>query len=544
MALDLGFVREERCAVKKPDGEVCASPRGGRKNFCSGCGTPLATAPTFTALMPGLQIGQYTIESLHGIGSMSLIYRAKLPNQFDIALKETPYEGNPPQIIPLERLKRIQHPNVVGYSDLFEYQCRTSGGVQLFQALAMDMIDGDNLEQRLTRLGNRVEQDTALRWIHNMLSGLAYLQDTVGIIHRDVKPQNLLFDIFDELVLADLGISKLHGTRTHRLVSGKGTPGYAPPEQGSSTDKSSDVYSAVAVALRILLGKPPRTWEERLDDGDLEGEKERQELLAARVPEYIIAALMMGYRIPAAQRQQSIQELIDDLDPIKYIGIVGDGGNITPRATRRVPLAGHQVERVFKPRGGRRNFANDRRQDPFPDSPIPFFIPPQYRPLRDRYWPMFDAIKFPPSSLRGRNIYLAFDDANPEVYLLAQKISLILREAGAGVITRAHDYDGSPMDAWLTTYLEPVRAADHVIALLYGLEDTSVNNDYKLEVGKINEMLQVTNTETMRYFLPLLLNENATRPREWWGQKRIRLSDFAGPLNFRHWLLKKPDYLP
>lgn len=138
--------------------------------------------------------------------------------------------------------------------------------------LVMDFVDGENLEQKLARVGVRgLAESQLINWIVPICDALYYLHTRLPpILHRDVKPANIIVTPAGHPVLVDLGIAKEHlpgANQTLTFVRKAGTEGYAPPEQyaaGGQTGPWSDVYGLGATLYHLVTGRVPPTAVERV----------------------------------------------------------------------------------------------------------------------------------------------------------------------------------------------------------------------------------------------------------------------------------------
>lgn len=123
--------------------------------------------------------------------------------------------------------------------------------------LVMELLTGGDLEERLHR---RVSEDMAIK-IMRQLAGVLHFVHQKGIIHRDVKPANILFREDGTLVLTDFGIAKKIDNNVGLTQAGMmiGSPAYSSPEQvqGMEIDQRADIYSAGVVFLELLTGSNP-----------------------------------------------------------------------------------------------------------------------------------------------------------------------------------------------------------------------------------------------------------------------------------------------
>jgi len=145
---------------------------------------------------------------------------------------------------------RLSHQNVVAVFD--------QGADGPFLYLAMEYVPGRTLKEVLRERG-RFSPGAALDIMTGVLDGLAAAHAS-GIVHRDVKPENVLLTADGRVKVADFGLARAHAavgtTRAGMLI---GTVAYLPPEQvtGDSTGPRSDVYSAGVVLFELLTGRPP-----------------------------------------------------------------------------------------------------------------------------------------------------------------------------------------------------------------------------------------------------------------------------------------------
>jgi serine/threonine-protein kinase len=142
------------------------------------------------------------------------------------------------------------HPNVVTIYDVGEYRSRVF--------MVMEIMRGGTLGDRL-KSGAKVPHATALRWLHEAAAALDTAHDA-GVVHRDIKPGNLLLDHNDRLAVADFGIARVAWedqlTATGQVL---GTAAYLSPEQamGEAATAASDRYALAVVAYELLAGARP-----------------------------------------------------------------------------------------------------------------------------------------------------------------------------------------------------------------------------------------------------------------------------------------------
>ncbi len=226
-----------------------------------------------------LQDGQviqdrYRIISVLGEGGMATVYRAlDLRLNVHVALKEmTPQPGLDAHTLNQLRqqfqreaqiLARLDHPNLVRVSDFFSWH-----GAEY---LVMNFVTGESLASVIKQKGALPEHQVLI-WAGQLLDALAYCH-VQGIVHRDVKPQNVIIRPTKQVVLVDFGLVKLwdpNDPHTKTTMRGMGTPEYAPPEQYDvdmgHTDARSDIYGLGATLYHALVGQAPMTATMRIAD--------------------------------------------------------------------------------------------------------------------------------------------------------------------------------------------------------------------------------------------------------------------------------------
>ena len=142
------------------------------------------------------------------------------------------------------------HPHVVTIYDVGEHDGRSF--------IVMELMRGGSVADRL-RSGEEIPREVALRWLSEAASALDTAHER-GIVHRDVKPANMLLDDRDRLALGDFGIARL-ATEDQLTLTGQvlGTAAYISPEQamGEPASDASDRYSLAVVAYELLTGARP-----------------------------------------------------------------------------------------------------------------------------------------------------------------------------------------------------------------------------------------------------------------------------------------------
>jgi len=202
--------------------------------------------------------GRYELEEVVGHGGMSSVYRAhdSLLERY-VALKVLHQQYNEDEDF-VERFKRearsvaqLQHPNIVTVIDRGEDDGR--------QYIVFEYIEGENLKELVVRKG-RLDVRAALEIALEIARGLAFAHDH-GLVHRDVKPQNVLLNGDGGAKVTDFGIARSLDVERSVTQTGTvlGTSNYIAPEQasGQPVDAHTDVYSLGIVLYEMLTGEVP-----------------------------------------------------------------------------------------------------------------------------------------------------------------------------------------------------------------------------------------------------------------------------------------------
>jgi predicted Ser/Thr protein kinase len=213
------------------------------------------------ALVPGSSAGPYRIVEPLGKGGMASVFKAYEPalDRY-VALKVLPREFlHDPDFAERFRreakaIARLEHPNIV---PIYNYDIDEAEGIPW---MALRLVAGGSLSQLLRGERHRLPFARSVEILHGVAEALDHAH-AKGIVHRDVKPQNVLLDEAGRVYLADFGIAKMLESSGGLTATGMitGTPQYMAPEQamGGRVGPPTDVYALGIVAYEVFTGHVP-----------------------------------------------------------------------------------------------------------------------------------------------------------------------------------------------------------------------------------------------------------------------------------------------
>ena len=317
------------------------------------------------------KLGRYELVRVLGKGAMGIVYEGRDPNlDRRVAIKTVKVENLSEEAATeyehrfrteARSAARLQHPNIVSV-----YDSDRDGDIAY---LVMEYIQGDDLKHHLDR-GARYTLEQSLKMIRDLLSALDYAHKQ-GIVHRDVKPANLLIEPGGRVKLTDFGVARIQdsGEATRTQGSMVGTLKYMAPEQvqGQKIDSRADLFSVGVVLYQLLTDKrpfdgdndfsiihqiighhppPPSTINDKLPTA-LDAVVARA--LAKNREERFATARDFASALQSAIRRAEDQTVVPPLNPLKK----ADGGGTLPglrsqgAAATSPPTVTQEVELVY-----------------------------------------------------------------------------------------------------------------------------------------------------------------------------------------------------
>ena len=272
-------------------------------------------------LQPGTSFaGRYEIKGVLGMGGMGVVYRAWDAELGElVAIKTLRMDAAQSEPAALDRFKqeirlarKITHRNVVRTHDL--------GEVDGLYFITMEYVEGQSLKHLIQSRGS-LPVNVVLTVGKQLCRALEVAHEQ-GVIHRDIKPQNLIVEPSGTLKVMDFGIARLAKRSEGMTQAGMavGTPEYMAPEQllGSDVDFRADLYATGAVLFESVTGRTPFVADSpiTLVAKQLEESPPSPRTLNAEVPEALSALILRALSKDPADRPQSAALLFEELDAI------------------------------------------------------------------------------------------------------------------------------------------------------------------------------------------------------------------------------------
>ena len=306
-------------------------------------------------VMPGMAVGPYTVEGQIGSGGFGFVYRVKRDGRaYALKIAHTRLgdlrdEDRESTIERLDReiaaLKSLRHPNIVRVHSFDRWPEMESG----YPYLVMDLVDGTPLQEWIAVAAPSVARIVAA--FEKVADALAHMHE-LGIIHRDLKSQNILVTAGGEPFIVDFGIARPRVAYDVTRAAGVGTLSHLTPEYVAYLDSAgagsgapfewkptTDLYALGFVLYEALTGKPPvPTFAEATAKAEAEllaaiktGVPRRPREVEPNVPEGLDALVMELLEKDPARRPQDASQVLERLRATREAGVAaGDPAWVNP----------------------------------------------------------------------------------------------------------------------------------------------------------------------------------------------------------------------
>ena len=310
--------------------------------------------------------GRYEINELIGIGGMAEVYKAtdlleKRPVAVKILKKEFADKDDFVRRFRNESkaIAVLSHPNIVKIYDV--------GITDKIQYIVMEYIDGITLKEFM-------EQQGALKWkdsvyfIVQILRALQHAHDR-GIVHRDIKPQNIMLFQDGSIKVMDFGIARF-AREEGRTISDKaiGSVHYISPEQarGETTDEKSDIYSAGVMLYEMLTGQKPFDGEGPIQIALMHMQETPRSIrsINPEIPEGLETIVFRAMQRDPEKRYQSASEMIKDIDIFRKNPEISFDYDITVSSEEEQPEPEDELDMENDDEGGTRYFEAVTKNEP------------------------------------------------------------------------------------------------------------------------------------------------------------------------------------
>ncbi|MDE5576121.1 MAG: Stk1 family PASTA domain-containing Ser/Thr kinase [Oscillospiraceae bacterium] len=263
--------------------------------------------------------GRYEITELIGVGGMADVYKATdILEDRTVAVKilKNEFADNEEFVRRFRNESKaiavLSHPNIVKIYDV--------GFTEKIQFIVMEYIDGITLKEFMEQQGV-IKWKDCIHFIIQILRALQHAHDR-GIVHRDIKPQNIMLFPDGTIKVMDFGIARF-AREEGKTISDKaiGSVHYISPEQASGdvTDEKSDIYSVGVMMYEMLTGEKPFDGDNPVSVALMHMQNEARPLRAVNdsVPEGLEEIVLRAMQKEASKRYQSASEMIKDIEEFK-----------------------------------------------------------------------------------------------------------------------------------------------------------------------------------------------------------------------------------
>lgn len=264
--------------------------------------------------------GRYSIESLVGVGGMANVYRGtdvKTGNQIAVKVLKDEFLDNEELVRRFKNESKaisiLSHPNIVKVYDV--------SVTDKLQYIVMEYVDGITLKEYLKQRGGALTWKETVHFATQVLSALQHAHSK-GIIHRDVKPQNIMLLADGSIKMMDFGIARFSRAQS-QTVSDKaiGSVHYISPEQakGERTDARTDIYSVGVMLYEMLSGRLPFDGDGAVSIAIMQISEKPKPLaeIASKTPAGLRQITEKAMEKDPDKRYQSAQEMLAAIEEFK-----------------------------------------------------------------------------------------------------------------------------------------------------------------------------------------------------------------------------------
>lgn len=337
----------------------CHTPLPDNSKFCLACGADQTNPGSDTVTsgeVAGLQArlqkvvqGKYELKKLVGKGGMGAVFLAQdLTLEREVAIKVLPPDiSQDPQVVKrfqqeARTAAKLDHTNIIPI-----FRVESEGGLNYF---VMKFVSGTSLEDVLETQKDSLSPDYIQRVLWEAARALGHAHQR-GIVHRDVKPANIMFDHDGKVMLTDFGISKALQAASAFTGTGMiiGTPHYMAPEQakGQPVDGRADQYSLGVVGYRMVTGQLPFSGDSvhTILYKHIFEEPPTAKSIRVDVPDFLSQTIARAMAKEPAQRYDSMEDFATALWPEQPVTPRGLKSSSTLRA--RPPVTAESPTEAF-----------------------------------------------------------------------------------------------------------------------------------------------------------------------------------------------------